>query len=172
VRRLMAQLARSQTYQLESTTDRFVDPSHFAVAAVKPLTAESLYRSMLVALQIEATEERMSPANVADFRAAFPDVLPEESIASTRQALLLTNGSRFHELLSPEVAKTIRELLVIEDPRTLIDRAFGLIFGRAPIATEMAAAETFLTHHGELSQARVTAFVWALLTSAEFRFNH
>lgn len=172
VRRLLAQIARSKTYQLSSKTDAFVDPAQFAVAATKPLSAETLYRSMLVALDSEDPEKQQTPERLAEYRSTFPDVLPEESIANLRQALLLTNGSDIHELLSPERSQTIARLRGLPDSSTMAREAFLCLLGRPADEEELQRSVEFLDARRDHSNHGVDQLVWALLTSAEFQFNH
>jgi len=177
VRRLLRQLARSQTYQLSSKSDEFVDPAHFAVAAVKPLSAETLYRSLLFALDSRdpndaSADRRMIPERLAEYRKAFPDVLPEESIGNLRQSLLLTNGPDIHALLTPERSGTIKRLLTLQDAESITREAFLQVLGRLPEEPEVQEAVAFLEARGDRPSRGVDQLVWALLTSAEFRFNH
>ena len=172
VRRLLGQITRSQTYQLSSKSDVFVDPARFAVAALKPLSAETLYRSMLTALEIHDPGQWQTPERLAEFRKAFPNVLGDEDVATVRQALLLTNGSQFHGLLSPEQSGTIAYLCELPDSEGVVREAFVRVLGRSASEEELQRSVAFLQTRGDRPNRGVDQLVWALLTSAEFRFNH
>lgn len=172
VRRLLRELAMSRVYQLDSRGDAFVDPALFSRAAIKPLTAEALYRSMIVALGGEPPMSAESPEQYAAFRQAFPDVLPEASIADLRQSLLLTNGAEIHEQVSPEKSQTVAELLAEPSVSEIVEEAFLKVLGRLPKAEEASRCREYLRARQRQPQRGIDQMLWALLTSAEFRFNH
>ncbi|XZE54021.1 DUF1549 domain-containing protein [Planctomycetaceae bacterium SH139] len=172
VRRLLRELAMSNVYQLDSRGDAFADPALFSRATIKPLTAEALYRSMIVALGGEPPKSAESPEQYAAFRQAFPDVLPEASIADLRQSLLLTNGAEIHGQMGPEKSQTVAELLAKPHVSEIVEEAFLRVLGRLPKAEEASRCREYLRARQRQPQRGIDQMLWALLTSAEFRFNH
>ena len=172
VRRLIRHLALSRAYQLDSSAQAGSDPKWFASALAKPLTAESLYRSFQVALDVTDPEAWNAGPKRAQFANLFPDVLTEESLANVSQGLWLTNSEPIREMVSAKNSKVIQVVLQIEDPNHLVERLFGLVMGRSPEEDERTHCVKFLTLRADNRQQAVESLTWALLTSAEFRFNH
>jgi hypothetical protein len=54
----------------------------------------------------------------------------------------------------------------------LVEHLFELIMGRGPDDEELAHCVGFLNARVDQRQAAVENLTWALITSAEFRFNH
>ncbi len=172
VRRLIRHLALSRAYQLDSHAQAGSDPKWFAAALAKPLTAESLYRSFQVALDVTDPATWNSAPRREQFANLFPDVLTEESLANVSQGLWLTNSEPIREMVSAKNSKTIQEVLQIEEPDQLVERLFKLTLGRAPDEDELSHCGEFLASRIDERQQSVESLTWALLTSAEFRFNH
>ncbi|MEQ1829424.1 MAG: DUF1549 domain-containing protein [Pirellula sp.] len=179
VRRLIKSLAMTRAYQLSSAQTKVVDPQWFSSALPKPLTAEMLQRSFLVALEPTETERWNSLESRAEFAKAFPDVLAEESIANVSQGLLLTNGVSLNELVSvkhSELLKGIRSDLEHNKATSPIETAikpmFERLFGRLPDVDEANRCEAYLTERSDRLDQAIEGIAWALLTSSEFRFNH
>ena len=172
VRRLIRSIALSRAYQLESKTAAGSDPKWFASAIVKPLTAESLYRSFLVALDVTDPVVWNAAPKRAEFVSLFPDVLTEESLANVTQGLWLTNSEPIRELVSAKNSKVVQQVLQIEKSDQLVERLFQLIMGRNPDNDELNHCVEFLDSRLDSRQAAVESLTWALITSAEFRFNH
>ncbi len=172
VRRLIRHLALSRAYQLDSHAQAGSDPKWFASALAKPLTAESLYRSFQVALDLTDPDVWNEGPKRAQFANLFPDVLAEESLANVTQGLWLTNSEPIREMVSAKNSKAIQAVLQIEKPDNLVERLFELIVGRDPDQDELKHCVEFLSSRAEGRQQSVESLSWALLTSAEFRFNH
>jgi hypothetical protein len=91
--------------------------------------------------------------------------------ATANQALFLINGPLVQGWLEPTSGSLTERLLKIEDNGQLTDELFLSVLGRQPDAEEAAEFQTVLGETGDRTQA-VKDLVWALLASAEFRFNH
>ena len=172
VRRLIRHLALSRAYQLESKAQSGSDPKWFASAIAKPLTAESLYRSMQVALDVTNPDDWNAAPKRAQFANLFPDVLTEESLANVSQGLWLTNSEPIREMVSVKNSKLVQEVASIEIAEHRVDRLFIRILGREPDAEERSHCVSFLSARLGNRQAAIESLTWALITSAEFRFNH
>ncbi len=138
----------------------------------KPLTAESLYRSIQVALDVADPAAWNAAPKSAEFANLFPDVLTEESLANVSQGLWLTNSPSIREMVSAKNSKVVQQVLQIEAADRLVEQLFELIMGRGPDDEELAHCVGFLNARVDQRQAAVENLTWALITSAEFRFNH
>jgi hypothetical protein len=58
------------------------------------------------------------------------------------------------------------------DPVARARQAFRIAYGRNPDAEEMKAAAQFLGARKDRPREATAQLWWALLTGAEFRFNH
>lgn len=172
LRRLIRSLALTRAYQLSSASESFVDPQWFSVGLAKPLTAETLQRSLLIVLDPEDAGQWNSAEQRVAFARLFPDVLTEESLATVSQGLLLTNGPDMNRLASAEHSRLLRSLQSVSDNRQALDRLFDRILGRAPDEEERQRCEKFLTERADRRDRALSDLAWALVTSAEFRFNH
>ncbi len=173
VRRLLRSLARTRAYQLSSKEDAFVDPQWFSAAIVKPLTAEMLQRSMLVAFDPIEPSQWNSLEQRVMFSNAFPDVIAEESISNVTQGLLLTNGDSVNDLVS---IKHSHFLQTLRDSKSsdasLIRLLFEALLNRPPDAEELVRCESFISSRPERRDQAIESAAWAIVSSAEFRFNH
>jgi hypothetical protein len=102
----------------------------------------------------------------------FPDVLTEESLANVSQGLWLTNSEPIREIVSSKNSKLVEQVLQIEKSDLLVEKLFGAIMGRGPDTEELSHCVEFLNSHAAGRQSAVESLTWALVTSAEFRFNH
>jgi hypothetical protein len=109
----------------------------------------------------------------------MPEVLPETVVTDVGDALFLTNNPKMQQMLL-EASKhdaLVGRLASREEPREALDEMFLAILGRSAEESESQAVLEFV-------QARLAkrpaiepisvwqSAVWAVLTSAEFRFNH
>ncbi len=171
VRRLLRHLALSRTYQLQAAgRTPSPDPKWFAFAIAKPLTAETFYRSMLIALQVDHPENWNTDERRLVLAGLFPDVLAEESMATVAQGLMLSNSEWIDSLVSQAHSQTIRQCLEMGEDASAIDHLFNSILGRAPDAEEGQRMQAFIHGCKDRVQAMESA-AWALITSAEFRFR-
>lgn len=168
-RRLVRTLVLSRPYALDSHPVPHAGPELFAYGLEKPLTAEMLYRSLLVAggrPEAEVPELRESLVRL------FPDVFPEESLTTLPQTLFLTNNPMVQELTKPQSSGTMGRLLAIPDPAARVREAFKVAFNREPDAEELKRATAYLAARADRPEQATAQLWWALLTSAEFRLNH
>jgi hypothetical protein len=91
--------------------------------------------------------------------------------ATANQALFLINGPLVQGWLEPTGGSLTERLLKLEDNGQLTDELFLSVLGRQPNAEEAAEFQSVLGEADDRTQA-VKDLIWALLASAEFRFNH
>ncbi len=170
IKRLARGLALSRVYQLDSKGGSpNAAPENFARALDKPLLAEALYRSVVIA----ATGGTNFSAH-AELRGAlverFPDLLPAEYNATLHQATFLSNNPKLAELLRPEKENATAAALQEKTPEDRARFLFRRALQRDPDKDESTAAVAFL--QSGPPETRVPELMWTLLASAEFQFNH
>ncbi len=166
-RRLLQALLRSHAYQ--SVASGAGPPDSFANGLVKPLSAEALLRSWSQILNPKLNQDLGST-----IRQHFPEILAEEEQTTLKQTLMLSNHSRWNEFFrfeSDSVGESLRNL-ERENPEQACTQIFLVAFGREPTEAEMKKVVSILKSKETEWQRSVQQILWALLTSAEFRFNH
>lgn len=168
LRRLIRSLAKSKVYQLDSrpapSSGRPPLDSLFAQALEKPLSAESLARSLRIALEHQDPNDESLRRHLAG---VFPDLFAETFSPSVRQTMFLTNGPLVDQLIAE--SPLLKRLVGIQSTRALAHEIFEVILSRTPDSSEMKRSLAFLKPGNSSS---IQQFCWALLTSAEFRINH
>jgi hypothetical protein len=178
VKYLLRAITGSQTYQRSSrqTHPGQAEPRRFARAAVRGLTPEQLYDSLML-----ATGYRPGPATGgsdsvrAEFLALFddPNSQPADFQASIQQALMLMNGKLTAEATTSPRSATVSAVIESTSPRALarrIEELYLVTLSRQPRPEE---AQRLLEYAaaGESKQALRDIF-WSLLNSTEFALNH
>ena len=170
VKRLVRSIANSRVYQLDARPlGDASDASTFSWALQKPLTAESLYRSILVA--VDGCLDHEDAETLNGFRDVFPDVFPAESMSVLSQSLFLSNSQSVGQLTQMRENSVLAELLAQDENQHVVHIAFESAFGRQPDDAELVQSLSFLSRKAD-RQAAIRQMMWALVTSAEFRFNH
>jgi hypothetical protein len=178
IRRLIRTIMLTKVYQLDSRPrgSKPSPPEAFARALEKPLSAETLARSVLVATG-PAPGKASRPPSSADesgvrraFVKYFPDLFAPEYNATLQQAMFLSNNPKFHELLEARESNLVGRLVQTRDAKERVRRAFEAILGREPAADEMRESLRYLADRPIEPGAK--QLVWALLASAEFQLNH
>jgi hypothetical protein len=161
VRRLIRSIVLSRGYQLAPWAGPHAPPPEaFAAAAEKPLTAESIARSVRIASGRSADDDALRRAVVE----RFPDVLPGTPRASIQQAMFLANSDLVAALFKADLA-----LSPASEDR--VRAAFRRALVRDPDAEELARGVAFLNAHTDPSAA-VGQLRWALVAGPEFLTNH
>ncbi|MBL8799254.1 MAG: DUF1549 domain-containing protein [Planctomycetia bacterium] len=191
LRSLLREIALSQTYQRSSELPDGMDevrPETFAVAGLKPLRPEQLAWALLqatgttdakkLALGAKLTE----PVLYADLAQASAPVVgmfageagtPEnQSFSATlNQALFLSNGPLLRTWIAPRAGNLAERLGKLEKPEAIADELYLSVLTRRPTAEEITETADFLKSRADRPVA-LQDLIWALLASAEFRFNH
>ena len=180
VKRLLRILCNTRAYQLESRVvgargTKLSSPDAFARGLDKPLTAEQLFRSLLVATGqppdardqvpgLPATELRRA------FVAQFPDLFPAEYNATLYQAMFVSNSPLFDQILAARPGTLASRLQALPDSAARVREGFLAVFGRLPDRDEQEECLRYLA--GRDVAPGIRQLLWALLTSAEFQINH
>jgi Protein of unknown function (DUF1549)/Protein of unknown function (DUF1553) len=190
VRYFLRELALSQTYQRSSELPAGAaepEPAGYTVALLKPLTPEQLAAALMQstgladaerqALGKNATEAALYgrlAGNVAPFVRTFagPAGKAEEFDARLDQALFLANGPVVRGWLAPRPGNLTDRLGKLSGPDAVSEELYLSVFTRLPAAEERKEAADFLASRAQDRPAALQDLAWALLASAEFRFNH
>ncbi|MCB9717846.1 MAG: DUF1549 domain-containing protein [Myxococcales bacterium] len=154
----------------------------FAQAAVRPMSASQLMRSLLVATGLDDVTGRAFKRQVElrrqqvrrDFELAFDDDEPVTDAGSggnLPQALLLLNGELTNQaLLAPDgaLAAILREH---PRPEARIDALFLRVFGHAPSSERRAELVAFVSARGDRASA-YEDLAHAMLMTSEFSTIH
>lgn len=171
IRRLVRAIVLSEAWQRAAWSGPEAPPAPemFAAAVERPLTGEALARSMLVALNRPADNRRF----IGEVTARFGDIMPLEYIATTQQAMFLTNSPAVAELLNPDPGTTVARLLELTEPEARVREAFLQTLGRLPDDEELSHTVEFLKAKAAAgrSETAVKELLWALLTGPEFSMN-
>jgi hypothetical protein len=185
LRRLIRGLVLSEAYARTSRWPGGEAPDLrlFAVAAVRPLTPVQMATSMWVAttdpdtlagsLDPGEVEKRLTA--IAERARGLADQIArpgEEYQIGVSEALLLSNSDRPNELLAEGADRLVGRLVPIKDPEARADLAVRNVLSRPPVDDELSLLSDFLRNRQERPAEACRQLVWALLTSAEFRFNY
>ncbi len=181
IKKLIRDIVLSEVYQLDSKPSSATrpDPSVFAVALEKPLHAEVLFRSLMVATsRWPSTVE--TKVVVKAFRklllAQFPDLFPREYNASIQQAMFLSNNPILRDLLHPtrdaQGLNLPSLLLNMPGQAERISMSFDAVFGRPPTHDEAAMFEGYLAKRDDRLAKGIQQMLWAMVCSPEFLMNH
>jgi hypothetical protein len=191
VRNFLREIALSQTYQRSSELPAGVtevSPKSLAVARLKPLTPEQLARSLMQgtgltdaerkALGKGATEAALDAklaGNVAPFVATFGGKpgQPQANLEATLdQALFLSNGKLVRGWLAPRAGNLTDRLAAMGEANAVAEELYLSVLTRMPTDEERREVADYLKGHAADRAAALRELAWALLASAEFRFNH
>ncbi len=190
VKWLLRKIALSETYQRSSElpkTKAEIPQDRYASAIIKPLSPEQLgyavtqatgltdvYRKELGAKLKEATLHAKLAPNLAPFRSMYgsPAGEPEENFVSTLdQTLFVKHGGHLRNLISPRTGSLVERAAKMTEPSQVAEELYLTVYNRLPDDEERRdVAELLQTTTNRTTL--LTDIVWAMLASAEFRFNH
>jgi hypothetical protein len=159
-------------------------PERFAVQVPRPLTPLQYSLSLWIAVRrpdalpgAEKPEDWFTQREQWEKRSeglARKFEIPEEHFQiSAEEALLLSNSQQIEgEYLRIENDTLLGYLKSLDDRGEKIRAAFTAVLARDPEEAEVAMVEQHLATRSDRDEAALQQVVWALLTSAEFRFNH
>lgn len=181
----------SDTYQRSSVGNgNERDPKWFAAVTLRPLSPEQFARSVLRATGQEAVEQKsLGPkateaaldAKLAGQATPLLQILAgtpgepassQDFEATLDQTLFLNNSKVILDLVAPRPGNLADRLGGLKEAPALADELYLSILARMPGEDERREVEEYLRPRGGDRLAAVQELVWALLTSAEFRFNH
>ncbi len=191
IKAMLRELALSQTYQRSSQLPEGVaafPADSFAVAPLKPLSAEQLALAVMQAAGItdvqrtalgaglneQALYDRLA-GNLGPFVNTFAGQAgqPEQDFQATlEQILFVSNGGVVRSWTAPQPGNLADRLNKLAEPAAAAEELFLSVFTRRPTAEEVAELTAFLQARAQDRPAALQEWIWALLASDEFRFNH
>jgi hypothetical protein len=183
---LVRAITASRTYQLSSTcTDATQnEPRLFARMAVKGLTPEQLFDSLVTATGYR-DPTRANPRGFVgpntprgEFLAKFASQDKRtETHTSILQALALMNGKFIADATSISNSETLAAVLdspFFDTPEKQIEALYLASLSRKPRPAELAPLVNYVTGGGPKKDPRsaLADVFWALLNSSEFILNH
>jgi hypothetical protein len=188
-RGLLRELALTDAYQRSSVLpEGMKEPdASFAVAHLKPLAPEALGLSLLQATGITDIERAALGKNATD-ATLYPRLarqlgnlvatfgsLPgkEEQFQPTlEQTLFITNGALLQSWLTPAGSNLLGRAAKLKDARAIAEELYLGILTRLPTPDESKDLADYLALPGKDQAKALRDYAWAMLASAEFRFNH
>ncbi len=201
IRYLLREVALSQTYQRTSELPPGagdVPPQTFAVAALKPLSPEQLAFSLMQATGLTDVERQnlvkdalegtfvwhmaklalyaKLSGNVTPFINTFgsqPGQSEDQGFDATiDQTLFVRNGALIRGWLAPRTGNLVDRLSRLQDARALAEELYLSVLTRLPTEEEHKEVADCLQRRSADRAQALQDMAWALLASAEFRFNH
>ena len=182
--RTIAGIVSSRVYQL-SSVPAGNDPGseHFAVARLKPLSPQQYAFSMILATGDGAFDQTTGDARKKSYREldnqagsltrlGLFDPRTDRFQSSATEALFLSNHPEAQRLVAKSSKNLVARLAGMKDDREVVESAAWALLSRAPDAEESTLLARWLVERGPDRAKACGQLVWALLTSAEFRFNH
>jgi hypothetical protein len=186
LRYLIRGLVLSKVYSRSSRWDGDNPPKAnlFAVARIRPLTPMQLATSLRLAtadplslpaeMKPQEFEKRIESLEASARGLADLFEQPREDFQiGVGEALLFSNGPRVEKELLPDGGdRLIGRLKQVNDPQERVDLAVRTVLSRPPTAEETKLLGEYLQKRTDRPAEACRQLVWALLASAEFRFNY
>jgi len=164
IRSLVRAIVNSKPYQLDSRSPSdLIEPDSFAFGLEKPLTAEQLLNALRTSLALD--EEFDTGKLASELRSVFPDIVPENQLTTLKQTMMLTNHPKLREVFFAAAKKVIER---DEPAEKLIER----FYVRNASPEEREQIRGYLGERKDRPFEAMADLLWALATSAEYRFNH
>lgn len=185
LRRLIRGLVLSEAYGRSSQwhNDDPPLPQLFAVAQVRVLTPMQMGTSIQIAITDQSRFENLKPEDfekqMAGMEARGRGIAskieqPYENFQiSVGEALLFSNDEAMQrDLLSLGGDRLLSKLKDIKDNREIVEKLYQNVYCRKPTPEEAQVLVAYLEKLTDRKAEACQQLMWALLTSAEFRFNH
>jgi hypothetical protein len=194
---LIREIVLTETYQRSSRkpkANKTAEPpaeETFAVAILRPLTPAQLAWAVLEATGQTAVQrkslakkltEPLLHSRLASYEKRFvalfggqPGKPPEDFQSSVDQVLFLSNDNTVMTLIRPRAGNLADRLgkVPANQPDKIAQELFLGAFSRQPTKEETADITAYLKNTtGPKRATAIQELVWAMVTSAEFRFNH
>lgn len=186
---LIRELALSKTYQRTSEIPsqlKDVPADKYLVGVLKPLTPEQFAYAVMQATGFtdsvrlstkEPTDAKINPSLVGQAPAfvrmfASQPGQPEDGFQATiDQTLFLKHNATIRNLIALRTGCLLDRASKLADPSAVADELFLSVYTRPATAEEKKDIADVLKDAKDRN-GTLTEIIWAMLTSAEFRFNH
>jgi Protein of unknown function (DUF1549)/Protein of unknown function (DUF1553) len=183
LRRVTRGLVLSNAYARASRwdNDKLPDERLFAVANVRPLAPMQLATSLKLATADPQTlpterkklEERLDAIEKSASGLANLFAQPTDNFqVGVAEAMLFANNEALQRSLLEGAGNLTERLKQEPDLTKRADLAIRTVLGRPARSDEIQALVGYMQRRQDRDAAACQQVVWALLTSAEFRFNH
>jgi hypothetical protein len=188
MRAFLRELALSQTYQRSSELPASLkegEPDSYQTATLRPLAAEPFAWSLMQATGLTDAERAALGKNAAEVTlyaklapAAAPVIATfagpagqtDAFQATLDQALFVANGKALRSWLAPRAGNLMDRIAKLKEANEVAEELYLSILTRLPTDEEKHEIAELLQTGDRAAAVREAA--WALLASAEFRFNH
>lgn len=185
LRRLIRGIALSETYARASRhpSNEPPAPKYFAVARLKPLTPMQLATSLKIAASDPSAFDKLSPEDLekkieqleSGARGFASNIaMPNDDFQiGINEALLFSNNGRvMQEFLGDGTGALLGRVKEMKDTNQAIDLMVRNVFCRSPSEDEQKAFVNYLKQRDDRPADAQRQLLWAMIASAEFRFNH
>lgn len=175
LKKLIRELVNSDTYQLASTgANTEALPRWFERARVRPLSAEELLAAIPVAAGQPASFKHGGDT-IEYFTRYFGE--PHDGQGNFQgslfEHLFMNNADNVRRMLSASKGNLADTLQRMKAPTAeKVDRLFLSVLSRSPSAKERERFVLHLSSDAKMTPALIDEALWALVSCAEFRFNH
>jgi hypothetical protein len=147
-----------------------------AAKATKPATkpdGSSKVAGTISAAALETAVDEVVAVHIKSFVSQFAAEGGQKTSfsATAPQALFLVNGTLIRDWLKPTTSNLTGRLSKLDDQPAIAEELYIGILNRPPTPAEQAEVIGYLAATADRTAA-ITELTWALLLSAEFRFNH
>jgi Protein of unknown function (DUF1549)/Protein of unknown function (DUF1553) len=171
--------ARSSKYPSESQPN----PRFFAVGRLKPLTPMQMATSLKIATSDPAGFENLKTDDlekkieqIENSARGFASLIAQPSDdfqIGVNEALLFSNNNRVvQEFLGEGGGTLLAKVKDLKDAKQAIDLMVRTVLGRPATDEEKQVLAEYIAKRGDRQLDACRQVVWALITGAEFRFNH
>ncbi|RIK77600.1 MAG: hypothetical protein DCC67_12500 [Planctomycetota bacterium] len=164
--------------QITGVYDRYLAAERAELEKTAPLSDEEKNDPAKVAARDLDVRQRVYDklkGNVDAFVAVYAPAAgqpQDDFFASANQALFAANGGSINSWVAPAGSNVTERMIAQADPRLAAEELYLAILGRRPTDDETADVAGYLAARPQDKAACVQELAWALITSAEFRFNH
>jgi hypothetical protein len=165
-------------FRVTGVYDRYWQAEVGELDKTKPLTEEQKKDPAQVAARDVELEQKTFDKlkdNVNTFVAYYGAAAgqPQGDFFSTAdQALFAANGGSLNGWIAPAGDNVTERVVKQEDPKLAAEELYLAVLTRPPTEVEANEVITHLANHKDNKPSAAQELVWALLNSAEFRFNH
>lgn len=196
MRALLREILVSKTYQrssMRTEEQRGMDPPEdatFAVGLLRPMMAEQFAWSIMQATGVtdnyranlgkNLSEEKLHQ-QLAGIEQHFvnlfggePGKVPKDFEATIEQTLYLSNDGTIQGWLNPAGVNLSQRLNTLppQDSKAIAEELYLSCLTRLPTETEIQEVQGYLADRSDSRVMALQELIWALVTSAEFRFIH
>jgi hypothetical protein len=164
-------------FKVSLVYDRYRETEIAELDKSAPLTDEQKQNPAVLAEREQQIEQRTYDklkGNIGAYSALYggaPGQPQFDFYASADQALFTANGGSINSWIAPGGGNTAERVALAADPRLAAEELYLGMLTRMPTPEEAQDVAAFLAARPDRRKA-AHELVWALLSSAEFRFNH